>query len=63
MRKSIINAANIYQASSLCWALYCAIPYAVLIFIAFYLWFTGIYLYFTHEETKVDRPSNLFKVT
>lgn len=62
MRKSIINAANIYQASSVFWVLYWAIPYAILIF-AFYLWYMGIYLYFTHEETEVERPSSFFKVT
>lgn len=63
MRKSATSAANIYQASSVCWVLYCAIPYVILIFKAFYLWYLGIYLYFTHEEIEVEGPSGLFRMT
>lgn len=37
MRKSATSAADIYQASSVCWVLYCAIPYVIQIFKAFYL--------------------------
>lgn len=63
MKKSVTSAANMYQVSSVGWALYCAIPYVILIFKAFYLWYLGVYLYFTHEEIEVEGPSVLFKMT